>query len=67
VRGQSDEATATEALTDFQRFPQWMWRNADVVDFVGWLRSRNDLAVEPLERTPHSVDQDVPETYPSGV
>ena len=22
----------------FQRFPPWMWRNADVLDFVGWLR-----------------------------
>lgn len=50
VRGQSDDATSAEALTDFQRFPQWMWRNADVVDFVGWLRSHNDLVARPDER-----------------
>ena len=23
-------------------FPQWMWRNSDVLDFVGWLRDYND-------------------------
>ena len=26
----------------FARFPTWMWRNADVLDFVGWLRTHND-------------------------
>src|SRR5678816_218452 len=31
-----------DRLSDFRRFPQWMWRNADVLDFVGWLRSHND-------------------------
>jgi erythromycin esterase-like protein len=24
-----------EALRGFQRFPTWMWRNTDVLDFVG--------------------------------
>jgi erythromycin esterase-like protein len=42
VKGTSDDADASEALGDFRRFPQWMWRNADVLDFVGWLRSYND-------------------------
>ena len=42
VRGDSDDADATEALGGFGRFPQWMWRNADVLDFVGWLRAHND-------------------------
>jgi erythromycin esterase-like protein len=42
VRGESDDADATEALGGFKRFPQWMWRNADVLDFVGWLRAHND-------------------------
>ncbi|HEX6051303.1 MAG TPA: erythromycin esterase family protein [Gemmatimonadaceae bacterium] len=42
VRGLSDDADATDALGGFVRFPQWMWRNADVLDFVGWLRSYND-------------------------
>jgi erythromycin esterase-like protein/predicted phosphoribosyltransferase len=42
VRGQSTDATAEEALRGFQRFPTWMWRNAVVLDFVGWLREHND-------------------------
>jgi erythromycin esterase-like protein len=44
VRGQGDDADAGEALADFKRFPQWMWRNADILDFVGWLRAHNDAA-----------------------
>src|SRR5205085_2265058 len=42
VQGESDDADATEALSGFTRFPQWMWRNADVLDFVGWLREHNE-------------------------
>jgi erythromycin esterase-like protein len=42
VRGQSADADAVEALAGFKRFPAWMWRNADVLDFIGWLRSFND-------------------------
>ena len=43
VRGNGSDADATDALGGFRRFPQWMWRNADVLDFVGWLRAHNDL------------------------
>jgi erythromycin esterase-like protein len=42
VRGASDDVDPDEALADFRRFPSWMWRNADVRDFVGWLRDWND-------------------------
>jgi erythromycin esterase-like protein len=42
VRGYPSDAEAIEALQDFKRFPTWMWRNADVLDFVGWLRQHND-------------------------
>jgi len=42
VRGAGDDADAVDALGGFKRFPQWMWRNADVLDFVGWLREHND-------------------------
>src|SRR3954468_6912383 len=44
VRGASQDGSASEALGDFKRFPTWMWRNADVLDFVGWLREHNDQA-----------------------
>ena len=42
VQGQNVDADAVEALGGFRRFPAWMWRNADVLDFIGWLRSHND-------------------------
>lgn len=42
VQGQSLDADAAEALSGFKRFPAWMWRNADVLDFVGWLRAHNE-------------------------
>ncbi len=42
VRGDSAFKDAVESLSGFQRFPTWMWRNADVLDFIGWLRQYND-------------------------
>jgi erythromycin esterase-like protein len=42
VRGESDDETPEEALADFTRFPRWMWRNAEIVDFIGWLRAWNE-------------------------
>ncbi|MBW3671839.1 MAG: erythromycin esterase family protein [Acidobacteria bacterium] len=44
VRNIGDDATALDALEDFARFPTWMWRNHDVLDFVSWLREFNDSA-----------------------
>ena len=49
VRGGGGDVDATQALVGFERFPQWMWRNADVLDFVGWLREHND-ALRPERR-----------------
>jgi erythromycin esterase-like protein/predicted phosphoribosyltransferase len=42
VRGVGTDEEAVQALSDFGRFPTWMWRNADALDFVGWLRTHND-------------------------
>jgi erythromycin esterase-like protein len=50
VQGRGSDTEAAEALSDFKRFPSWMWRNADVLDFVGWLRERNDRVAEPAAR-----------------
>jgi erythromycin esterase-like protein len=41
VRGIGGDVEAVDSLADFKRFPTWMWRNADVLDFVGWLREHN--------------------------
>jgi erythromycin esterase-like protein len=42
VRAEGDDHDAVGALGGFQRFPSWMWRNTDVVNFIGWLRAHND-------------------------
>ena len=46
VRGTGKDEDSVDALGDFGRFPTWMWRNADVLDFIGWLRSHNDAQPE---------------------
>jgi erythromycin esterase-like protein len=51
VRGESDDGSAEEALHDFRRFPAWMWRNTDVVDFLSWLREWNDALPEGAAKT----------------
>jgi erythromycin esterase-like protein len=35
------EDNAETSLDDFERFPEWMWRNREVREFVGWLREHN--------------------------
>ncbi|WP_136415144.1 erythromycin esterase family protein [Herbaspirillum sp. ST 5-3] len=42
VRGRGDDADAERALSGFERFPTWMWRNTDVLGFIEWLRAHND-------------------------
>jgi erythromycin esterase-like protein len=42
VQGRGDDTDAVEALESFKRFPTWMWRNTDVVEFVAWLREHNE-------------------------
>ena len=44
VRGGADskDKTANDALSDFTRFPLWMWRNSVVLEFVEWLKNYND-------------------------
>lgn len=41
VRGQTDDDCASAALAGFDRFPTWMWRNADVAAFAEWLAAWN--------------------------
>lgn len=48
VKGQGSDGTADEALSDFVRFPTWMWRNRVTVQFLEWLRHYN--RVEPGQR-----------------
>jgi erythromycin esterase-like protein len=50
VMGLSDDPNANAALSDFRRFPAWMWRNRDVLAFVEWLRARNDAHVNVITK-----------------
>ncbi|HVF28921.1 MAG TPA: erythromycin esterase family protein [Pyrinomonadaceae bacterium] len=49
VRGRGEDTTSDEALGGFKRFPTWMWRNTDVLDFVSWLRTHNDTLPVPAK------------------
>ena len=40
--GERAAGDADAALDGFERFPTWMWRNHEVLDFVRWLKSWND-------------------------
>jgi erythromycin esterase-like protein len=42
LRGRSGDKAAIKALGGFRRFPTWMWRNVDVLEFVEWLKGHND-------------------------
>jgi erythromycin esterase-like protein len=42
VRGEGTDGDANTALSGFERFPAWMWRNTEVLSFVRWLREWND-------------------------
>ena len=50
VMGLSPDPDADRALSDFRRFPAWMWRNRDVLQFVEWLRARNDAHAHPATK-----------------
>jgi erythromycin esterase-like protein len=42
VHGATGDKTSEAALGNFEGYPTWMWRNVDVVNFIGWLRTHND-------------------------
>jgi erythromycin esterase-like protein len=56
IRGQSADPSALMALENFERFPRWMWRNADFLDLVGWLRSWNDRRTDQAKVGIYGLD-----------
>ncbi len=48
VHGLPGDDSADEALSGFQRFPAWMWRNDVVRDFITWLRRHNSGQDRPV-------------------
>jgi erythromycin esterase-like protein len=41
VTGRGEDRNANDALSDFRRFPGWMWRNTVMIEFIEWLRGWN--------------------------
>jgi erythromycin esterase-like protein len=48
VTGRSEDADAIAALSDFRRFPAWMWRNSVTVEFIEWLKDWNQRSGDKL-------------------
>lgn len=42
VQGATDDSDPEHALRDFRRFPAWVWRNEETLDFVAWVREHNE-------------------------
>lgn len=56
VRHASTEPDAERALGDFTRFPRWMWRNRDVVEFLRWLHAQNASRPAPSRTGFYGLD-----------
>jgi len=41
LHGEGSDREALHAFDNFERFPRWMWRNAEVLELVEWLRAHN--------------------------
>ncbi len=50
IHGVSDADTSTEALSDFKDFPRWLWCNAAMPDFLGWLYAYNKMEPNPARQ-----------------
>lgn len=43
IKGQKADKNSMQALDNFKRFPQWMWRNTQMVEFVSQLHNHNAI------------------------
>jgi erythromycin esterase-like protein len=48
--GPTADTSAAAALSGFERFPQWMWRNTEIVALVEWLRAHNTHVPQAEQR-----------------
>lgn len=46
VRGNANIHNSNSALGEFLRFPNWMWRNEVMVEFLDWLREYNEKKMD---------------------
>ena len=50
VQGADDDSSPTGALHNFERFPRWMWRNTEVLEWIDWLRGYNDSVPQRVQQ-----------------
>lgn len=50
ARDADEEAGAHRALTAFQRFPRWMWRNQETLELVRWMHHHNAARTDASRR-----------------
>lgn len=41
VHSELPKANAFDAISEFKRFPAWMWRNTEMLEFIEWLYNYN--------------------------
>ncbi len=56
VRGIGADTRALDALSGFQRFPLWMWRNTEVYALVEWLAAHNRELAPAARVAFHGLD-----------
>ncbi|HEX8442460.1 MAG TPA: erythromycin esterase family protein [Allosphingosinicella sp.] len=61
VRGLGSDRSAEQALSGYQGFPRWMWRNAEFRDFIDRLRTWN--LGQPAERRAGVYGMDVYDVF----
>jgi erythromycin esterase-like protein len=49
-------AARSAAGAAFMRFPAWMWRNAEVMEFADWLRTYNETLPQDRRASFHGLD-----------
>ena len=48
LQGKGNKDDWQDALSDFKRFPTWMWRNTTLPPFLKWLRDYNDNSANKI-------------------
>jgi len=56
IQGKENFASAEKALAQFKRFPEWMWRNKLMVEFLNTLRQYNTSLSETLKIALYGLD-----------
>lgn len=65
ARGTGDVAEAIDSLGGSAQFPAWLWRNAEMLEFVAWMREYNAAAAVRGRRSAGFYGLDLFNTYAS--